>query len=69
MRSVDPALAGLLWSDPFSRRQRCSLRKPLPIRTLAAFNANKVDAVIVNVAGCGSMLKDYGHHWHDEKQA
>jgi glycolate oxidase iron-sulfur subunit len=35
----------------------------------AAFDASGVDAVIVNVAGCGSMLKDYGHHWHDEQQA
>ncbi len=26
-----------------------------------AFRAADVDAVIVNVAGCGSMLKDYGH--------
>ena len=26
-----------------------------------AFHVNDVDAVIVNVAGCGSMLKDYGH--------
>jgi glycolate oxidase iron-sulfur subunit len=31
----------------------------------ATFNAGQFDAVIVNVAGCGSMLKDYGHHWHD----
>lgn len=37
-------------------------------KNVAAFNAADVDAVIVNVAGCGSMLKDYGHHWHDEKQ-
>ena len=22
--------------------------------------------MIVNVAGCGAMLKDYGHHWHDD---
>ncbi len=29
----------------------------------AAFDAAGVDAVVVNVAGCGSMLKDYGHHW------
>ncbi|HTN76153.1 MAG TPA: (Fe-S)-binding protein, partial [Pirellulaceae bacterium] len=36
---------------------------------IAAFNASDVDAVIVNVAGCGSMLKEYGHHWHDEQQA
>lgn len=27
----------------------------------AAFNTQKLDAVVVNVAGCGSMLKDYGH--------
>jgi glycolate oxidase iron-sulfur subunit len=27
----------------------------------AAFAAADADAVIVNVAGCGSMLKDYGH--------
>jgi glycolate oxidase iron-sulfur subunit len=34
----------------------------------AAFDANGVDAIIVNVAGCGSMLKDYGHHWSDAAQ-
>ncbi|MBS0209076.1 MAG: (Fe-S)-binding protein [Planctomycetes bacterium] len=44
-----------------------------PARELAdqnvrAFNAADVDAVIVNVAGCGAMLKDYGHHWHDAAQ-
>lgn len=38
-------------------------------KNVAAFDAASVDAVIVNVAGCGSMLKDYGHHWHDEKTA
>lgn len=27
----------------------------------AAFDAASVDAIIVNVAGCGSMLKDYAH--------
>ena len=27
----------------------------------AAFDSRDVDAVIINVAGCGSMLKDYGH--------
>lgn len=35
---------------------------------LRAFDADEVDAIIVNVAGCGSMLKDYGHHWHDAQQ-
>jgi glycolate oxidase iron-sulfur subunit len=37
-------------------------------RNMQAFDAAGVDAIIVNVAGCGSMLKDYGHHWHDEAQ-
>ena len=31
----------------------------------AAFNVDDVDAVIINVAGCGSMLKDYGHVAHE----
>jgi glycolate oxidase iron-sulfur subunit len=31
----------------------------------AVFDAADVDAVIVNVAGCGSMLKDYGHIAHE----
>ncbi len=30
-----------------------------------AFRRDDLDAVIVNVAGCGSMLKDYGHVAHE----
>ena len=37
-------------------------------KNLSVFNKSQVDAVIVNVAGCGAMLKDYGHHWHDGRQ-
>ena len=37
-------------------------------KNATAFNAADVDAIIVNVAGCGSMLKDYGHHWPNEGQ-
>ena len=33
-----------------------------------AFDIDSVDAVIVNVAGCGAMLKEYGHHWNDGNQ-
>jgi glycolate oxidase iron-sulfur subunit len=36
---------------------------------LAAFPVERFDAIINNIAGCGSMLKDYGHHWHDGRQA
>jgi glycolate oxidase iron-sulfur subunit len=35
---------------------------------LAAFPIGRYDAIINNIAGCGSMLKDYGHHWHDTRQ-
>ena len=35
---------------------------------VGAFSHDDIDAVIVNVAGCGAMLKDYGHHWHDDRQ-
>ena len=38
-------------------------------KNLAAFDFRELDAVIVNVAGCGAMLKDYGHHWHDDRQS
>jgi glycolate oxidase iron-sulfur subunit len=30
-------------------------------RNLSAFPADEFDAIIVNAAGCGAMLKDYGH--------
>jgi glycolate oxidase iron-sulfur subunit len=48
--------------------------QPEPARAMADANVRAlslpdVDAVIVNVAGCGSMLKEYGHHWHDAGQA
>ncbi len=42
--------------------------RALADQNLAAFSVDSVDAVIVNVAGCGSMLKDYGHHWNDPDQ-
>lgn len=35
---------------------------------VAVFKPDEVDAIIINVAGCGSMLKDYGHHWHDDAE-
>ena len=38
-------------------------------QNVAAFPLDELDAVVVNVAGCGSMLKDYGHHWHDTQQS
>jgi glycolate oxidase iron-sulfur subunit len=38
-------------------------------QNVAAFSPQDIDAVVVNIAGCGSMLKDYGHHWPGSGQA
>jgi len=35
---------------------------------VAAFELDEIDAIIVNHAGCGAMLKEYGLHWHDAHQ-
>ena len=39
--------------------------KQMADQNVQAIPFREVDAVIVNVAGCGAMLKDYGHHWQD----
>ncbi len=36
-------------------------------QNVRAFPVHDVDAVIVNHAGCGAMLKDYGHYWKDSQ--
>mgnify|MGYP000128082789 CR=1 FL=1 len=36
---------------------------------VAAFDLPEIDAVVVNHAGCGAMIKEYGLHWQDEGQA
>ncbi len=35
--------------------------KSLAAKLITAFEQEKVDAIIINAAGCGSMLKEYGH--------
>ncbi len=35
---------------------------------LVAFQLDRFDAIVVNHAGCGAMLKDYGKHWQDGLQ-
>ncbi|WP_437204908.1 (Fe-S)-binding protein [Planctomicrobium sp. SH664] len=45
--------------DYHSGQGTAALRKML--ENAAAFDVQQVDAIIINVAGCGSMLKDYGH--------
>ena len=43
--------------------------RELSDQNLSAFDPDDVDAIIINVAGCGAMLKDYGHHWDDDRQS
>lgn len=38
-------------------------------QNIAAIAPGEYDAIIVNVAGCGSMLKEYGLHWHDSNES
>ena len=41
--------------------------RELANQNVSAFLIDDIDAVILNVAGCGAMIKDYGHHWHDDR--
>jgi glycolate oxidase iron-sulfur subunit len=41
--------------------------RELARRNIAAFEGLGVDAIIVNAAGCGSMLKEYDHLLHDDE--
>lgn len=38
-------------------------------KNLDVFLGQDIDAIIVNAAGCGAMLKDYGHLLHDDRAA
>jgi glycolate oxidase iron-sulfur subunit len=40
--------------------------RELARRNIAAFEGLGLDAVVVNAAGCGSTLKEYGHLLHDD---
>ncbi|MFO7168922.1 MAG: heterodisulfide reductase-related iron-sulfur binding cluster [Chloroflexota bacterium] len=42
--------------------------RELARRNIAAFEGLGVDAIIVNAAGCGSTLKEYGHLLHEDPE-
>jgi glycolate oxidase iron-sulfur subunit len=42
--------------------------RELARRNIAAFEGMGLDAIIVNAAGCGSTMKEYGHLLHDDPQ-
>jgi glycolate oxidase iron-sulfur subunit len=37
-------------------------------QNVAAFPVEELDAIVVNHAGCGAMLKEYPYHWTDEQR-
>jgi glycolate oxidase iron-sulfur subunit len=45
----------------FAHSGRLQLARSSAVRNIRAFASRKFDAVIVNAAGCGSTLKEYGH--------
>jgi len=44
------------------------LAREMADANLVAFQLDRYDAIVVNHAGCGAMLKDYGRHWQDGLQ-
>lgn len=47
---------------------KLSIAKELAKETIATFEKDKYDAIILNSAGCGSFLKDYAHLLKDEPE-
>lgn len=51
----------------FAHSGRLDMAREYARKNLAAFEKHQVDAIIINAAGCGSTLKEYGHLLgHDE---
>jgi glycolate oxidase iron-sulfur subunit len=42
--------------------------RELARRNIAAFEGLGIDAIVINAAGCGSTLKEYGHLLHDDPE-
>ncbi|HEX7859156.1 MAG TPA: (Fe-S)-binding protein [Verrucomicrobiae bacterium] len=53
----------------FAHSGRLSMARDYARRNIAAFAKHKVDAIIINAAGCGSTLKEYGHLLDEEPAA
>jgi len=43
-----------------------ALGRELAKRNIAAFERSAADVYVINAAGCGSALKEYGHLFHDD---
>lgn len=49
----------------FAHSGRLKLAREHALRNIGAFARHKLDAIVINAAGCGSTLKEYGHLLHD----
>ncbi len=50
----------------FAHSGRLDAARDCARKNIATFEAQPVDAIVVNAAGCGSMLKEYGHLLKDD---
>jgi glycolate oxidase iron-sulfur subunit len=60
----DQACCGALYSHGgnLEKARECARKN------IAAFEQQGVDTIVINAAGCGSALKEYGHLLHDDPQ-
>lgn len=53
----------------FAHSGRLSMAREYARRNIAAFAKHQLDAIVINAAGCGSTLKEYGHLLDEESDA
>ena len=53
----------------FAHSGRLSMARDYARRNIRAFAKHKVDAIVINAAGCGSTLKEYGHLLDGDNEA
>lgn len=50
----------------YAHNGRLDLARSSARKNIEVFEAANVDAIVINAAGCGSTLKEYGHLLHDD---
>lgn len=63
-----PAGQGCCGAIHYHAGERDGARKVADANVIAFEKLDEFDAIIVNHAGCGAMLKEYGLHWKDDQQ-
>ncbi|MGZ8899001.1 MAG: (Fe-S)-binding protein [Limisphaerales bacterium] len=53
----------------FAHSGRLSMARDYARRNIQVFAKHKLDAIVINAAGCGSTLKEYGHLLNGEQDA